>query len=422
VAEPRAVGLGTIIGDPRVRIVVLILFVVMLGFGIIIPILPLYARSFHVGYGAASLLISSFAFARLVFDLLAGPMVDRFGERATATAGVVFVGMSSILTAWAPTFPLAVVFRGAGGAGSSVLFAALYSYILKVVPKDRMARTLSIFYGTLNIGIIAGGPLGGLIGGKISLRAPLYVYAGMCFASGLLYLRFMPNPEGPASDSGLPGSAGRLSLATIRELMRTPGFVTAISLNLMFFWVVAGGYDTLVPLFGREGLGMSTVGVGAAFGIAVLAEFLVLYPAGSAADRLGRKRVAIPSLAWLGVMLVVTGWAWGPVTLGIAMALLGLGSGSSAPIPAAMLSDVAPDTRSGTAVGVFRFAGDLGFVFGPLAGGFAAGHFGFRVAYALMAVPVLVCIVMVARTPETLRADAVPQRPSHPPVEGLELG
>ena len=70
------------------------------------------------------------------------------------------------------------------------------------------------------------------------------------------------------------------------------------------------------------------------------------------------------------------------------------------------LADVAPEGGSGTAVGLFRFFGDLGFVLGPLVGGAAAGAFGFKWAFALMAAPVLVAMVMVARTPETLRREA----------------
>src|SRR5712692_2407526 len=111
-ASPSAkVTVRTILSDRSVRVVMLITFVIMLGFGIIAPILPLYARSFGVGYDAAGLLISAFAVTRLVFDLVAGPIVDRWGERRSASAGIFVVAVSSILTGLAPNFTLAVVFR-----------------------------------------------------------------------------------------------------------------------------------------------------------------------------------------------------------------------------------------------------------------------------------------------------------------------
>jgi MFS family permease len=101
--------------------------------------------------------------------------------------------------------------------------------------------------------------------------------------------------------------------------------------------------------------------------------------------------------------MTITGWATTPVMLGVLMGVLGLTSGSAASGPAAMLADVAPADRSGTAVGLFRFSGDLGFVLGPLVAGVVAGSFGFKWAFAAMAAPVVVAMVLVARTPETLR-------------------
>jgi DHA1 family multidrug resistance protein-like MFS transporter len=421
-AEAEKVNFRLIISDPPVRVVVLIIFVIMLGFGMIAPILPLYARSFGVSYDAASLLISAFAFMRLVADPVVGPLVDRFGERLCSVTGVIIVGVSAVLAGVATSFPLVVVFRGAGGAGSSLVFAALYSYLLKVVPSHRMGRTMSIFFGALNVGIIAGGPLGGIVAHAWGLASPLFVYAGLCLLSGLLYLRFMPDPNvvgGRTPDPGLaadvataaPPPAGgprvpfwRRSANQIIELMKHRPFLTVVVLNMAFFWVVAGGYDTLVPLFAREGLGVSPVGVGALFGLVVAGEFLVLYPAGSLSDRIGRKPVLLVSLSAVAVMMFMLGWATSPVALGMLLVIAGLTSGATAATPSAMLSDVVPDSGSGTAVGVFRFFGDLGFVLGPLVAGVSTSAFGFRWAFAIMALPVLVALALVIWTPETLKA------------------
>jgi MFS transporter, DHA1 family, multidrug resistance protein len=412
-----------IVSDPAVRVVVLIVFVIMLGFGIIAPILPLYARSFGVSYEAASLLISAFAFTRLLSDPVVGPIVDRYGERVCSIIGVTIVGVSAILAGLATSFPLVVVFRAAGGAGSSLLFAALYSYLLKVVPSQRMGRTMSVFYGALNVGIIAGGPLGGLIAHLWGLASPLFVYAGLCFVSALLYIRFMSDPNVAAAERAEPTDAvvippvdpgiplWRRTGRQVIELMKQPAFVTTVVLNMVFFWVVAGGYDTLIPLFAREGLKVSPVGVGALFGVVVAGEFLVLYPAGSFADRIGRKPVLLVSLSGLAVMMAVIGLAASPLLLGLLLVPLGLSSGSTAAAPAAMLSDVAPESGSGTAVGVFRFFGDLGFVLGPTVAGFTAGAFGFRWAFAIMALPALAALALVIRTQETLRSKR--PRPEH---------
>ena len=423
-------GLRLILSDPAVRVIILIVFVVMLGFGIIAPILPLYARSFGVSYQTASLLISVFPFARLIFDPIAGPIIDRYGERRSAIVGVLIVGVSAVLAGLAPNFLLAVLFRGAGGGGSAVFIASLYSYLLKVVPSERMARTLSVFYGSLNVGIIAGGPVGGLVAETFGLASPLLLYAGLCFLSAGLYLRFMPDAPRRAEAVGQHGASSEVQAEAVplwrrlardaAVLLRMPAFVTVLVLNVAFFWFVAGAYDTLVPLFAKEQLGMSTVGVGVVFTIAVAAEFLVLYPTASVADRAGRRRVVLPSMAALAVLGATLGWAQSPVALAVLMGLVGLASGAAASAPAAMLSDVAPPRDSGTAVGLFRFAGDLGFVLGPLVGGIVAGTLGFKAAFVVMAVPAVVGLVFALRTPETLKREAVPSSGSVVPASPLD--
>lgn len=418
-AQPTAprVSFLQILRDPNVFVAMLLVFVVMLGFGIIAPILPLYARSFGVGHDAAGLLISGFAMTRLVFDLVAGPLVDRYGERLAAAVGAALVGASVLLLAMAPNFALAVLFRGAGGAGSSVFFAAVFSYLLRVVPKDRMGRSLSVFFGSFNVGVIAGAPIGGVLADAFGLRAPLFVYSGMLFAAGLLYFRFLREGEpvagDAASDTRPRAAVVQDTRNHVRDLLRDRVFVAVVVLNLATMWIVAGVFDTLVPLFAGEGLGMSPGAIGAAFAVLIAADLVVLYPAGSVADRIGRRPVVIPALVGLVVMIPLTGLAGGPVAFLILMALLGLASGTLGVLPAAMLADVVPDERRGTPVGVYRFFGDLGFVLGPLVAGVATDRFGFATAFAVSAVPTLLALVVMIRTPETMRLDrdrAVAQR------------
>jgi MFS family permease len=408
VSSADRVTIGEIVRDPAIRVAVLIIFVIMIGFGIVAPILPLFARSFGVSYEAASLLISAFAFARLIIDPVAGPLVDRWGERAVSIVGVLILGVSTFLTALAPTFTLAVILRGAGGAGSSMLFAALYSYLLKVVPSERMGRTFGLLYGSVNIGLIAGGPLGGAIAHFGGLKAPLFTYAGLCVLGALLYLRYMREPPprtaaAIAGDHAVEGdSVMRARIREIGSLLRQPAFLLVLALNFTFFWIAAGGYDTMVPLFAGEHLGLSTIGVGAMFGITVCTELLVLYPSGSLADRIGRRPILVPGLLGLGAFMAAIGWTTGPVSLGIVVGLVGLCSGSVAPLPPSMLSDVVPG-GTGTSVGVFRFAGDLGFVLGPVVGGVVANAAGFRWAFAVVAMLPALVALLVARSPETLR-------------------
>jgi len=415
----------TIIADPAIRAIILVSFVTALGVGIVWPIIPLFARSFGVGYRGASVMVASFAFTRLIFDLVAGPLVDRHGERIMAALGVGIVGVSSLLTGLAPSFALAVAFRAAGGAGSSMYLAALFSYLVKVAPQHRVARTLSIFYASFNIGIIAGEPVGGLIAQRFGLASPLIFYAGLAFLAGLMFLRFIRDPQ-PERDP-LPLSRAEASaerempgLRRIRlqalGLLKIRAFVTVITAVFVYSWLLSAVLDTLVPLFGRDRLGMSTVGIGGALAVAMTVELLVVYPAGSLVDRIGRKPVLIAAMIGLGISTASVGLVGTALAMAGVLALVGL-SMALGDLPAiSMLSDVAPGEDTGTAVGIYRFCTDLGMVVGPLVAGATATAFGFRAAFAIAACPVLVVLALAARTPETLARKR--NGPDLPPITG----
>lgn len=396
-AAGQSVGIRSILADRAVGSVVAVSLVMMVGLGLVLPVLPLYARSFGVGYGGVGILVGAYGLARLAADLAAGLVVDRIGERRAAASGLVSLATFVLATGLAPSFPVAVACWAAAGVGSSVVFAALYSHLLRAVPGERMARTLSVFYGSFNAGVVVGGFLGGLLAHHLGLAAPLLFDAGLVAIAGVLCLRLVPELGRPDGHELGPRGLGRLGGA-----LRTPGLLTVAVANLAYMWMVVAVFDTLVPLFAQDELGMSTVGIGVVFAVALATEFAVLYPAGTAADRYGRRAVLVPALVALVAATCVLGLAPTPVVFGVLMALLGIASGVAGVPPGAMLSDVAVPGQAGASVGVFRFFGDLGFTLGPLAAGFASGAVGFAAAFALVSIPTVAALVLVARAPETM--------------------
>ena len=399
-SEGERFRIGDVLRIPEIRAAMLGTFVIMLGFGILAPVLPNYARSFGVGYDSVGLLISAFSFARLVSDPFVGRYIDRFGERAMSTLGAVWVGVSSFAAALAPTFPLLVLFRALGGVGSALFFASLLSFLLRSIPSERTGRMMSVYYASFNIGFIAGGPLGGLMARWFGLASPLYIYAGACFLAAVLFWRTIRNPERHESEVRRGG---------VRRLPWNRAFVTVLVVNGVYLWMIGAIFQTLVPLFGTSHeVGLTLGGVGLGLAIATATELAVLYPAGHATDRYGRRAVLIPALAGLAAITFAFGFVSTSIGFMIAMGLLGIASGYSGVPPAPMLSDVTPEELKGTAVAVFRFVGDLGFVIGPLVAGWSAQAFGFTASFAINAIPAIVALGLVLSIRETMRA----RRPS----------
>lgn len=392
-SEAGKLGIREILRIPEIRAAMLGTFVIMLGFGILFPVLPKYARSFGVGYDGVGILVASFSLTRLAFDPFAGRLIDRYGERAMAAIGALIVGATPALAALAPTFELLVVLRGAGGVGSAVFFAALLSYLIRTVPKERTGRVMSVYYASFNIGIIAGQPLGGFFAAHLGLSSPLWIYGIACGVSAWLLFRTIRNPERSEHESRHRG---------LRRLPWDRPFVTVLVVNAAYLWFIGGVFSTLIPLFGNEIVGLSISGVGFGLSIATATEFAVLFAAGKATDRAGRKAVLVPSFIALAVLLTLFGLATSTVAFFVALAVLGVISGYAGVPAAPMLSDLAPEDLSGTAVGVFRFAGDLGFVLGPLVAGFSADHLGFGPAFAVNAIPCAIALALLLSIRETM--------------------
>ena len=195
VARTEDLRIADVLRIPEVRAAMLGTFVIMLGYGILSPVLPSYAKTFGVGYDSIGLLISAFSFARLVADPFVGRYIDNYGERRMVVLGAVIVGVSSVASGLAPTFALLVVLRGVGGVGSALFFAALLSFLLRTIPPERTGRVMSVFYAAFNLGFIAGGPLGGVIAHTFNLASPLYIYGGSCFIAAALFSRTIYDPE-----------------------------------------------------------------------------------------------------------------------------------------------------------------------------------------------------------------------------------
>jgi MFS family permease len=391
-----------ILSDRSVATVIALALFLNLGTGIVLPILPLFARSFGVDYGQAGLLVGAFYFARLLSDLTAGTVINRFGVRRSAGSGLVLLALGALLTGLSPSFWLALICWAAAGAGAGTVFAAMYNALIGGVAKSQMARALSLFHGAFNGGVVAGGFIGGLVASRLGLAAPLFCLAGIAGVLAGVMMRLLREPPRRTETSGESAGTVLNKRASVLTLLRIPGFSAAVVAALANLWVFGAVFNTLVPLFARDQLHLSTLGIGVLYAIALAAEFLAYYPAGSWADSRGRRFVLIPAFALLAVATVSLGWAATAVLFAVLLALLGIASAFSGVPPAAMMADVLPARESARGIAIFRFGVDVGFTLGPLVAGLTAGAYGFGVAFAIAGVPALVALAVVSLSRETL--------------------
>jgi MFS family permease len=402
--------------EPAVLPAAAVSIVVALGFGLIVPVLPLYARSFGVAAAQVGLLGSAFSFVRLVADVPAGRLVNRVGPARSVALGTALVALSSAAAGLATSFTALVVLRGAGGIGSALFSAGLMAYILSAVPRERMGRAMGVYQASFLLGSAFGPTVGGLTAGQLGLRGPFFVYAAFCVAATVVALVTLRGstlepsgrqaagvPAGPALASGAApargGSTGRRldgALLRFAGVRPTRGLLAALSGAFALWWFMGGFRFTLVPLLAEERLGLDVTAISFGITASAIANLCTTWPAGWAADRYGRHAVGVPAFTGIalaaGAMLLARDF---PTYLA-ANALLGACYGAAAIVPGTLLADAIPRDRAGAASGYNYLAQDLGNVLGPVAVGWALDAAGYPSAAALAAAPALVAAVAIA--------------------------
>lgn len=363
---------------PIVWILSIIAICVALGFGIVAPALPIYARNFGVGVTAAGLVISLFAAMRMASAFGVGRLVDRVGARFVLGIGLIIVSVSSLLAGLAQDYAQLLVMRGAGGVGSAMFSVSAASVMANRIPSEIRGRSMSVWSGSF----LLGGVLGPVIGGPlaaISLRAPFFFYAGTLGVAAVVAFTALPR-VGKASGEGThddPLAEG------IREAVRLPSFRVALAGSLSQGWAVSAR-NTLVPLFITEALLLSEAWSGYALAIAAAVNASVLLPLGRFSDSHGR--IGVTFLGGLAGTIGMAALAAPPhlIILVSAMAVMGVGAAAQSVGPSAIMGDVAQGRR-GSVIAAYQVTGDIGTMIGPILAGGLADIFGFPAGFALTA-------------------------------------
>ncbi|WP_258067478.1 MFS transporter [Rathayibacter sp. AY1C7] len=347
---------------PRdVLVLGVVAFFVMLGFGVVVPVLPTYVRSFGVDYTAVGAVVSAFALMRLVANPFVGPLVDRFGERVVLAVGIGIVALSSALVGFASDYPHLLLLRGVGGIGSAMFSVAAMTLLLRTASPERRGRSIGFYQGGFLLGGMAGPAVGGVLT-AISLTAPFFFYAGTLAIAGLVGLILLQRPERDAA----PSAAARTK--PLREVARDRRYQSAVLANFALGWSAMGVRATLVPVLVVEGLGGQPAWTGIAFAIAAVVQTIALAPAGRFVDTVGRRPALIGGFSVAAVAMLAMPFVSELWLLVVLLCVYGAAAAFMGTAPGALVGDAAGE-RGGKPVSVFQAASDLGGVIGPLLAG-----------------------------------------------------
>ena len=374
-----------------------------LGFGAVVAVLALYARSFGVSQSAIGLAIAIYGFARFAVAMPAGRLADRAGRRTGLALGGLVTGVGNLLCAFAPTYPVFIAGRFVAGAGAALVLITGTVVLADITTPANRGRTLAIYQGVFLFAVGVGPVPGGLLAERFGLVAPFLVYAVAGGIAGLLAWFSIPETRGrggvDAADLVTPAF-----LAQVRLLTGRVGFVLVSLVSFVTAFARTGALFNVIPVLAHDRLGLSAEQIGLGLGLASLVGLVLIYPSGVLVDRYGRKIVIMPATLVSGVslvlFLVMPGYAWflaGCVVWSVA-------TGVSGAAPAAYAADTAPPGMNAAAMSAYRMLADLGYVIGPLALGAITDAFGAGVALATATVLLVAAAALFAAyAPETFR-------------------
>lgn len=379
-------------------------FMIAIGFGLVAPALPVFVRSFDVGFAAAGLVISVFAFSRLLFAPLSGRIVTRLGELPVYLTGLGIVAVTTGACAFATEYWHLLALRGVGGIGSTMFTVSALSLLIRLSPATMRGRAS----GMWATGFLLGNVLGPLVGGGlivISLTAPFLVYAAvLVLVVGLSGLLLWGRTRETAAEVAAAGPPARF-----RAALRHPTYRAALVASFSNGWAVFGVRVALVPLLVVEALDQPESWSGIALAVFAAGNAATLVVTGRITDRIGRRPPMIAGLAVSAVATGVLGFVTEPMLFLVVSLIAGLGSGLvNPPMNAAVADVIGARARGGTVLAGFQMAADTGAIIGPVLAGAIAEAVGFPAAFALTGAISAVALAFWLRAPETLVRDESP--------------
>jgi MFS family permease len=381
---------------PReVGVLVFASFFVAVGFGIISPTLPLFARSFGVNNAQVGAILSAFAFARFASGLISGKLVDHFGERLVYSFGIGFVSLTSFAAGMAQNYNQLLIFRAVGGFGSSMFSVAAGSILLRAVDDDHRARAQSLYNGSFLIGMMAGPVVGGILSG-FSLRAPLIIYGFLLIGastSGAVLLR-------NSTLAAKPTEKQERGTVTLRSALALRPYRYALIISFITSWVLFGMSRSILPLFLVEDIKVTPSFMGLGFTITTIINGALLLKAGKLSDIKGRRFSAVIGTSFLTLFILAIAFTIHPWMFLAASVIAGFGGAFLSTTPSAIVGDVL-EGKGGQVIGLFQMAGDAGAMVAPVVLGAVADYYGFRPAFLVSAVLMAGAVLVAIKLPET---------------------
>ncbi|MEM6409821.1 MAG: MFS transporter [Pseudomonadota bacterium] len=377
-----------------IGILMLTIFVDLLGFGIVIPLLPEYARSFGATAGIVGALVAGYSLMQFIFGPILGALSDRIGRRPVLLGTIAINGLAFIIFGLSGTLAMLFVARLVSGIAAANLSVAQAS-LADMTPPSERAQVFGLIGAAFGMGFVFGPPLGALIAGTLGSAAVGFCVAALCalnFVSALLFLRESRDPKAAKEDTDGSGV-----FASLRE-------VPAIRRLLAVMFLFTLGFSVM-PVIGAlifaDRFGLTAVQIGYVFTLIGVATATVQAAIGPLAKAFGERRVLLVGLVFVGAGIAALPFV--PVQMFLwvglpALVIYAFGHAFVYPTLTALVAAETDEARQGTVLGQLQAAGSLALVVGPVGAGYLYDA-SISVPFVITGVVLLLAILIAAGHP-----------------------
>jgi DHA1 family tetracycline resistance protein-like MFS transporter len=393
---------------PALVVLFAVVFINLVGFGLVVPLLPFFGQSLKAEAWQVALMFSAYSLGQFFAEPFWGRLSDRIGRKPVLLMTVLANAVGYLALAFVPNIWVAVAVRLFTGLGAGNI-STIQGYVADITPPERRAGRMGMIGAAFGLGFIVGPGLGGLMVrpslGQLGYQLPIFAAAGLCVLAAIGVFAFLKESRAKAD----PAAARPPFLGGVRDALANP----VVSRVLLVTVIYMAGFSGMESTFGlwveaRYGWGAREVGLSfmAVGVVSVICQSMVT---GRLARRFGESRVLACGCLLFGVGLV--GQVWSPVSwaVPVMMAVGSFGMAMTMPNISALISRSSPPDQQGAMLGLNMAASSSARIVGPIVAGAVFSGIGHDWPFligALLTIPAAIAAVNAGRAFRKRQAEA----------------
>ena len=364
-------------------IIFLIIFINMLGFGIILPLLPYYVESFGAGPMTIGLLAAVYSLFQLLSAPILGELSDKFGRRPILLFSIGGTALSFGLLGIANSIPLLFLARIIDGASGGNISTA-QAYIADITSKDNRTQGMGVMMAAFSLGFILGPAAGGLLS-VYGYAVPAFAAGAVALVATILTYFFLPESikANETSKEKIKKRKKFFSFRDFYDALTHPdvGLFLTISFMMMFAFSLMQG---TFALFSEHSLHLTAKDNGYIFAyLGFIGVVMQMFFLKRILQWIPERQAVIVSIVCMAIALGMIAFSTNMLVLFLAVTLLAFGNSIAGPVLAGLISKNTPDDEQGNIAGMNQSVGSMARIVGPILGTFFYSQLGLRAPYLL---------------------------------------